>query len=346
MIAKKRKSRKPRASKNNGLARATAPRLAADGPVFLHEEKKFGKTKNSTSIVPKGSISGHALSFLIAIMSFLACLTVSSVTIVGDAVDQWKTDLGRELTIQILPAEGVDMLVAIEQVVGLAEATAGLGQIRAVSENEARLLVEPWLGDGAFLDDLPLPRLVIAEIVRPDELDLHQFSTALIAQVPTAQLDSHRIWVDRLKSMAGAVMIVGFGILTLVLAATVLTIVFATRAAMAGNRDTVEVLHFVGASNRFIASEFQRHFLLLGLKGSLTGGIIAVIVFYVLGIALQAADGSALSAQIDAFFGTIDPGLGTVFGSGAVVVLISILTSLTTRLTVYRTLTSLHLGGS
>ena len=51
------------------------------------------------------------------------------------------------------------------------------------------------------------------------------------------------------------------------LAATVLSVIFATRGAMATNRPIVEVLHFIGAKSGFIAGQFQRHFLMLGLEG-------------------------------------------------------------------------------
>ena len=55
--------------------------------------------------------------------------------------------------------------------------------------------------------------------------------------------------------------------LGLVIAATVLSVTFATRGAMATNRSIIEVLHLIGAKHGFIAGQFQRHFLALGLKG-------------------------------------------------------------------------------
>ena len=73
--------------------------------------------------------------------------------------------------------------------------------------------------------------------------------------------------------------LVGMVVLGLVFAATALCVVFATRGAMAGNRIVIEVLHFVGAEDSYIAREFQRHFLLLGLKGASIGGAIAVGLF-------------------------------------------------------------------
>jgi cell division transport system permease protein len=46
---------------------------------------------------------------------------------------------------------------------------------------------------------------------------------------------------------------------------------------MASNLPIVEVLHFVGAKEAYIASQFQRHFLLLGLKGGALGGLGAML---------------------------------------------------------------------
>ena len=65
----------------------------------------------------------------------------------------------------------------------------------------------------------------------------------------------------------------------LMLTATVLTVIFATRGAMAGSGHIIDVLHFVGAEARFIAAEFRRHFLLTGMKGAAAGGLAAIVVF-------------------------------------------------------------------
>ena len=71
----------------------------------------------------------------------------------------------------------------------------------------------------------------------------------------------------------------------LVLAATVLSVTFATKGAMAANRPIVEVLHLIGAKDGFIAGEFQRHFLLLGIKGGAIGGGLAMALFALAGLA-------------------------------------------------------------
>ena len=48
---------------------------------------------------------------------------------------------------------------------------------------------------------------------------------------------------------------------------------------MAGAREIIEVLHFVGAADSFIARQFQGHFLRLGLRGAAIGGVAAALFF-------------------------------------------------------------------
>src|SRR6185312_5420686 len=86
-------------------------------------------------------------------------------------------------------------------------------------------------------------------------------------------------WRQQLNVMAGTIVVSGLLVLTLIVVATVLAIVFATRGTMASNREIVDVLHFIGASNSFIAGEFQGRFLLIGFRGGIIGGLAAILFF-------------------------------------------------------------------
>ncbi len=58
--------------------------------------------------MPAGTIAGRSLTIVVAIMSFLACLTLGAVTLVRDASLDWQSDIVREITIQVRPVDGVD----------------------------------------------------------------------------------------------------------------------------------------------------------------------------------------------------------------------------------------------
>jgi cell division transport system permease protein len=122
----------------------------------------------------------------------------------------------------------------------------------------------------------------------------------------------------------------------------VLSVMFATRGAMSTNRPIVEVLHLVGARQGFIAGEFQRHFLLLGLKGGLIGGAAALAVFGLAHLMSGWFKGTPGGEQIGSLFGTFSIGINGYAAVLGQVVLIALVTALTSRLTVRHTLKSLE----
>ena len=136
--------------------------------------------------------------------------------------------------------------------------------------------------------------------------------------------------------MANVTVIVGGSVLALVFVATILSVVFATRGAMASNRDVVSVLHFVGAEDGFIAREFQRHFLILGLRGGLAGAFAAAFLFAVLSLIIGPSMTTPETDQVSALFGRFAVGPVGYFGALGIAFLIAVMTALTSRLTVYR----------
>jgi len=190
--------------------------------------------------------------------------------------------------------------------------------------------------DPLDLKELPIPRLISVSVNEKRPPDLATLRAKLVQQVPGASLDDHRAWVDRLTTMAQATIFIGVGIFLLMMVATILTVVFATRGAMAGNKIVIEVLHFVGAEQSYIAGQFQKHFLFLGLKGALVGGVLAIATFLFIGwwASRNIADPSA--DQAAALFGTFSVGLGGYVGTLVLIFVIAVLTALTSRITVLR----------
>ena len=291
-----------------------------------------------TPLVPRNSISGRALVAVVAIMTFLASLTTGAVILVSQAANEWQSDVARELTIQVIPAPGRDLDATVAKAAALARAFAGIADVRPYSKEESSKLLEPWLGSGLSLDELPVPRLIVVKVSPDAAPNLPQLRKQLAEQVPGATLDDHRGWIDRMRAMAGTAVAAGVFVLVLMIAATVLSVTFATRGAMATNKTVIEVLHFVGAKNGFIAGHFQRHFLSLGLQGGCIGGGVAVALFTLAGLASRWFTGTAGGDQTAALFGSFSIGTAGYVAVLAQVVLIAAVTAVTSRRTVNRTL--------
>jgi cell division transport system permease protein len=289
-------------------------------------------------IVPRNSIAGRSLAAVVAIMTFLAALTTGAAMVVLNAASDWQSEVGREVTIQVRPTPGRDIEADLRKAADLARTAVRTADVRVYTRDESLRLVEPWLGSGLALEDLPIPRLIVIKLAagaRPDFTALRQL---LAAQVVTASLDDHRRWIDRMRTMAGTAVGGGIAILALVLAATVLSVTFATRGAMVANRPIIEVLHYVGATDAFIADQFQRHFLMLGFKGGAIGGGAAILLFALVEAANSWLAGTAGGDEIAALFGNLTIGVSGYMAILLQVVFMALVTAFASRQTVNRTL--------
>ena len=264
--------------------------------------------RGETSIVPKDSIAANALAAVVAIMTFLAAVTSGGVALMIGSANEWQSDVAREMTIQVRPTPGRDIEAEVGRAQALARAAPGVVEARAYTREESDRLLEPWLGSGLSLDDLPVPRMIAVKVARGAAVDTEALRQSLARDVVGASLDDHRGGIDRMRRMARAAILGGMGIFGLVLAATVLSVAFATRGAMASNWPIVEVLHFVGAKEAYIASQFQRHFLGLGLKGGVLGGAAAILGFLLVRSVSDLFVGTAGEAEAAALFGGFSVG--------------------------------------
>lgn len=295
----------------------------------------FPRRGGGAPIVPEHSVAGRTLLLLITIMSFLSAVTLGGVVLVQKSAIAWSADVGREMTIQIRPVEGEVMESNLRTAVSLAEATPGVAGARALTIAESQALLEPWLGAGLDLSAIAIPRLVVVQLADPVDADIEQLQRNLGA-IKGASLDTHAAWRQQLNTMAGTVVVSGLLVLGLIGVATVLAIIFATRGAMASNREIVDVLHFIGASNKFIAGEFQGRFLSIGLQGGFLGALLATLFFLLIGTAAGSVLPTEATAQVGYVFGSFVLGLDGIIFIALVVPVIAALTAVTSRLTVRR----------
>jgi cell division transport system permease protein len=250
----------------------------------------------AAQIVPSASIAGHALTVVIAIMSFLACLTLGAVYMVNQSANAWVNDISSEITVELDPVNAADIEKKMTLVALFLAKQKGVTRVKPLSAEDSAKLLEPWLGQSSALAALPIPRLIAVEIDRSNPPDIQVIKTALTQNFEGVTLDDHRRWQAEIKTLTRSAALAGLAVLSLVAIATIAVIVSATRSAMASNRGIIEVLHFVGANERFISREFERHFLGLGVRAGLMGAVAAAIAFLLLPFMMQLLGGGTVTA--------------------------------------------------
>ncbi|MFM9938533.1 MAG: cell division protein FtsX [Hyphomicrobiaceae bacterium] len=301
------------------------------------------KEPATAPVVPAGSVTGRSLTLVVSIMCFLACLTAGAVYMVNQAASAWLKDVASEITVQVEPREGTDANRLVQDVAKFLQGQPGIRSVRALSLEESSALIEPWLGKTDALKSLPIPRMIAIELDRRSPPDLEPLRAQIAARYKGVAIDDHRQWQSQIRTVTRSLALGGLAILMLVGAATTAIIISATRSAMASNREIVEVLHFVGATDRFIAREFEKHFLRLGVRAGVVGAVFAMLVFLLLPKVMELLGGGTVSMA----------DLKWMVGSGAldapgylvlvvVVVVIACLCMLTSRFGVKRILNAPH----
>ncbi len=256
-------------------------------------------------LVPTDSVAGRSLVMVIAIMTFLAALAAAAAILVADASSDWRSEAASEASVQIRPAPGRDMESDLRVAADILRDTPGVREAQIYSKAESENLLAPWLGQGLDLSQLPMPRMIVVKLDPKNRPDLSEVREALAGAVPSATFDDHRVFTARLGDMARAVVAVAAMVFMLIVGAMALAVASATRAAVATNREIVEVLHIVGAADAFIAQEFQRRFLALGLRGALIGGGSAVVFLLAAQALLRQWRTTAGGEQMQAMFGDL-----------------------------------------
>ncbi|HXC57067.1 MAG TPA: hypothetical protein VNU97_17335 [Rhizomicrobium sp.] len=242
--------------------------------------------RSSNRLLPREK-GAAPLDIVIGVMAFLAALALGASLVAERASAGWRAGLADRLTVQILvPSHGdvaAELTRETDAVLTVLRATPGIAHAAPLSEDEMQSLVEPWLGKGALVAELPLPRLIDATITPGAGVNLIALGARLKAAAPDAQLDDHGHWIARLKGLADTIVWSAWGILLLIAVATAATVAFATRAGLEAQHDMVALLHQMGAHAGFIARAFERHYALAALGASAAGAVAAAALFVLAG---------------------------------------------------------------
>ncbi len=297
-------------------------------------------TADASPLVPTDSVAGRSVVMVIAIMTFLAALAAAAALMVAAASAEWRAEAAAEAIVQVRPAQGRDVESDLRIAADILQGTHGVREAQIYSKEESENLLTPWLGQGLDLSQLPVPRMIVVKLDPKERPDLSEIREALAGAVPSATFDDHRIVMARLGDMARAVVWAAVLIFLLILGAMAVVVASATRAAVATNREIVDVLHIVGAADSFIAQEFQRRFLALGLRGAFIGGGAAIAFLLTAQAMLRRWRTTAGGEQVEAMFGDLSIGFSGLVVIAALAGGVAVLTGWLSRRIVFR-----HLQG-
>ena len=280
----------------------------------------------ATPLFPRGGGGEGALFGVMAIMSFLACLTLALALGAARLADAWEQGLSGQATVQIVEQEAIAMEAQIEGALRVLSQTPGIASARLMSAADSAELLRPWLGD-VDMAAMPVPVLIAVTLNPAEALDIIALREKLAAAAPGATFDDHSRWNAGLTAASATIGWGAYAILALIALAAAASVVFAVRAALNAHRDVVDVLFRTGAKPGFIAGQVQGRFFMLGGEAGLAG--LAGAALFVFAISL-------LGGADALFLPALAPSWRAAIWFAAVPIAAALIAMLTARLEVGR----------
>lgn len=256
------------------------------------KEKSLGTAKRRRRYdLPLGQGAGSGfLRLLIGLMTVLAMLGLAASFALGEMTQRWSSGLENRMTVEIPAEDGDGTLIAPEKVkemttkaLDMLDAHPAIAEASAMSEQEVRDLISPFLGEDLVMDSIPLPGLISLRVQEGAIIDLKTLETRLKIIAPQARIDTHESWLKDVLRFTGALQFAAI-LLTFIIAGTTLVAVAGgVRSKMAVHKEELELLHLMGASDAYIARQLQWHTLILAFQGAFMGMVTGAALLALIG---------------------------------------------------------------
>ncbi len=266
-------------------------------PVFIARHEELPLKNSSTSLF---------LQIMVGIAVFLFAVTLSGVLSINTMLENWNNSILGSLTVQIMPSTNINPDKAVAET--LAHQNKALDILRnldfvekaePLTDKQLEQLIQPWLGDGIEIQDLPVPRIIDVKLKTGADVDFMDLAYKLAQATPMASVDNHKLWLNKLIQFADGIKILALSILALVIMITSGAIFYTTQTSLGLHKYTIEILHLMGAKDTYVAQQYAKQSAILALQGGLIGLIIAIpTIFGIASLAHQIEGGIISEAKL------------------------------------------------
>jgi cell division transport system permease protein len=236
----------------------------------------FGPAPPLHRLLPAGTLRGPT-AYVVAIMTFAMMIAAAAGLALATAASTVGQAVDNRYVIQ-LPDAGPGRLAAA---LDAARATPGVSAVRTVPEQQMRRTLRQWLGAAANDQSLPVPALIHLELA--DATQAAALDRRIGAAVPGGRLTAERATLGPLLRSIRMLQWLALSLVMLMGGATAAAVVLSARGALDTHRGTIDVVHGMGATDRQIASLFQRKIAFDAFAGAALGGLAAALILAFLG---------------------------------------------------------------
>ncbi len=249
------------------------------------------KDKRRYDLPLTNSSSNTFLRMLIALMCVLGMFAISASFALSAMKDRWTQGLQDKVSVEIPAADSAGNIIEPGIVKSMTDEAAKIlnehpdvAEAAITEESQLRELLSPWLGKDMVMDSIPLPGLISVTFTKGAKPDLKLLEMKLKEVAPQARIDTHESWLSDVLRFTGALQFAAILLALIIGATTLVAVAGGVRSKLSENKEELELLHLMGASDSYIAGQLQRHTLIIALQGGAAGMIVGGIVLFIISL--------------------------------------------------------------
>jgi cell division transport system permease protein len=230
------------------------------------------------------------LKILMGLMTFLAILALSSSFVLSEIKQRWSSGLENKATVEIVASDENGTILSKDRMAELTQRAENflkehpaVENVEVMQEQEIAELISPWLGEDLAFDQIPLPSILTVSFKDDVVFDMDTVTAKLQTISPNIKLDTHESWLNDVLRFAGALKFAAIMITLIIIITTIVGVAGAVQARMAIYHEELELLHLMGAGDRYIANQLQRYILFLCFQGAAIGAVIGGLTLLIIG---------------------------------------------------------------
>ncbi|AKH43794.1 cell division transport system permease protein [Altererythrobacter atlanticus] len=244
---------------------------------------RFGGDRSG--LVSQTRLAGP-MPWVIAIMIALTVMAAAGGLALGNVTRNAAAEIDGGLTVQLVEAAPAERNRQAEAALTILRNREDVADIRRVPDAELERLLEPWLGAEAGVEEdaIPIPALIDVRLKGPvTERRIEELRGVLVSSAPSARVDAQAEWLGPVFDAIASLQWLAIGLILLLALTSAAAVWLAARSALGSNRDTIEIVHLLGGTDRQIARIFQRSIAMDAAIGGAVGLLLGLGATLLLG---------------------------------------------------------------
>lgn len=247
--------------------------------------RRRSRSKPEDRLLPQARLAGP-MTWVVAIMIFLTVLACSAGMALGRSAAALAEASANRLTVQVTEPDAGRRAATVDAIARSLRATAGIARVEVVPQQRLLAQLEPWLGGDVAAAGLPVPALIDVDVGITGEqaARVREAVDRMVADAPgEARVEPHARYLRPAATLVRTAGWIAVAIVAMLAFATGCVVVLAARGAHAAHRETIAIMHMLGATDYQVMRLFQRRITRDVSFGAVVGLVAAVAVILLVG---------------------------------------------------------------